>query len=64
MYCVVDLVHHFVFRILVVAFYLCVSDSNEQNIFDQTKTINQIMIVGMLQNWRHRYLVIIVLPNL
>ena len=50
MYCVVDLVHHFVFRILIAAFYLCVSDSDEQNIFNQTKTINQVMIVSMLQN--------------
>ena len=30
-------------------FYLCVH-SNKQNISDQAKTINQIMIVIMLQN--------------
>ena len=32
--------------------YLCVDDSNRQNIFDTT---NQIMIVNILQNWSHKY---------
>ena len=30
--------------------YLCVGDSIEQNIFDHTKTTNQIMVVDMLKN--------------
>ena len=35
--------------------YLYVSDSDEQSIFNQTKTINQIMFINMLQNLSYRY---------
>ena len=47
LYC---LVKCFVYYRLIVAFYLCVSNSNRQNIFDKTKITNYIMVVNMLQN--------------
>ena len=49
------LVTTFFFHRLVAVFYLCASDSDEQSIFNQIETTNQIMIVSMLQKWNHRY---------
>ena len=35
--------------------YLCAGNSCEQNIFDQIKTTNQIIVINMLQNYSHIY---------
>ena len=40
----------FCFSLFCCNVYLSVSDSDEQSIFDQTETINQIVIVNMLKN--------------
>ena len=50
-FCVVVLLQRFVFHCLVTVFYLCVGDLDRKNIFYQTKTKNQIMVVSMLQNY-------------
>ena len=45
----VILLRSFVFRCLVTDFNLCVSNSNEQNIFDQRETTNQ--------DYSHQYVI-------
>ena len=40
------LVTMFVFHRLVITFYLCVGDLDDQNIFDQTDTTNQIVAIS------------------
>ena len=47
--------NHFFLRQLIATFYLYVGDLDGQSIFDQTKTINQNMIINMLQNCNHMY---------
>ena len=45
----------FFFHCLIAIFYLCVGDLDKQNIFDQTDTTNQILIVSMLHKLTHNY---------
>ena len=49
------LLRRFVFRRLIMVFYLRAGNSDGLNIFDQTEIINQIMVVSVLQIWSHGY---------
>ena len=56
MFCFLSsLLWRFVFCRLVTVFYIFVDDSNEQSIFHQIQTTNQIIVISILQNLSHIY---------